>query len=90
MNDVRNGRLSTEIVSGGSHRPDELPEQASRGAALLGTLAWVGLLGWLAVVSPWMLVFVVGLALSIMLHELGHFWTARRSGMKAKIGRAHV
>ncbi|MFZ9629038.1 MAG: M50 family metallopeptidase [Ilumatobacteraceae bacterium] len=83
MNDDRTTRLSTEIVSGGSHRPDTQPERASRGAAVLGTLAWVALLGWLAVVSPWMLVFVVGLAVSIMLHELGHFWTARRSGMKA-------
>jgi membrane-associated protease RseP (regulator of RpoE activity) len=50
---------------------------------LAGMLGWVGLFVVLAVVSPWMVVFVVGLAISIMLHELGHFWTARRSGMRA-------
>lgn len=83
MTESRVDRLSNEVVSGGSHRPDETPPAPTRSAVLGGALAWAGLLGWLAVASPWMLVFVVGLAVSIMLHELGHFWTARRSGMKA-------
>lgn len=62
-----------------TERPNEA---ASPQAAVLGTLAWLGLFVYLAVVSPWMVVFVVGLAASIMLHEVGHFWTARRSGME--------
>ena len=33
--------------------------------------------------SPWAFVFVVGLLVSIFLHELGHFVTARWTGMKA-------
>ena len=32
--------------------------------------------------NPWMLVFVVGLIISIFLHEFGHYWTARKTGMK--------
>ncbi|MFM7252173.1 MAG: M50 family metallopeptidase [Ilumatobacteraceae bacterium] len=83
MSDSRVERLSNEVVSGGSHRPDDPPAAPTRSAVVIGTLAWVLLLGSLWVSSPWMLVFVAGLAASIMLHELGHFWTARRSGMKA-------
>ena len=33
--------------------------------------------------STWAFVFVVGLLISIFLHELGHFVTARWTGMKA-------
>ncbi|HBQ51964.1 MAG TPA: peptidase, partial [Acidimicrobium sp.] len=32
--------------------------------------------------NPWSLVFVAGLIVSVFLHELGHYLTARRSGMK--------
>jgi len=81
MSDTKFGRLANEVVSGGTQRPAE--PGASLGAAVGGGIAWVALLVYLALVSPWMLVFVIGLAVSIMLHELGHFWTARRSGMKA-------
>ncbi len=42
----------------------------------------VGLLAWLGVKNPWSLLFVVGLIVSVFLHELGHFVSARRSGMK--------
>jgi len=42
----------------------------------------VGLLAWLGVKNPWSLLFVVGLIISVFLHELGHFVSARRSGMK--------
>ncbi len=33
--------------------------------------------------SPWAFVFAIGLLISIFLHELGHFVTARWTGMKA-------
>ena len=36
----------------------------------------------LALWRPWVFVFVVGVLLSIMAHEYGHYFTARRSGMK--------
>ncbi|MBI4885374.1 MAG: RIP metalloprotease [Actinobacteria bacterium] len=75
-------RMKVEVVSGGT-QADEPPERASRDTMIIGLLAWIGLFTFLAFNSPWSLVFVVGLAISIMLHELGHFWTARRSGMKA-------
>jgi membrane-associated protease RseP (regulator of RpoE activity) len=42
-----------------------------------------GLLVLLLVKSPWAFIFVIGLLISIFLHELGHFMTARWTGMKA-------
>jgi membrane-associated protease RseP (regulator of RpoE activity) len=42
----------------------------------------LSLIIWLGVASPWTFVFVLGLLISVFLHELGHFVTARRSGMK--------
>jgi len=71
-----------EIVSGGTQSA-EVPAKAERSTMIIGSLAWLALFVGLGVWRPWMLVFVFGLAVSIMLHELGHFWTARRSGMKA-------
>jgi membrane-associated protease RseP (regulator of RpoE activity) len=41
------------------------------------------LLGWLAFNNIWTFVFVIGLLISIFLHEVGHFSTARLTGMKA-------
>jgi len=75
-------RMKVEVVSGGTQSA-AVPEQAERSTMIIGTLAWAALFIVLGVISPWMVVFVVGLAISIMLHELGHFWTARKSGMKA-------
>jgi membrane-associated protease RseP (regulator of RpoE activity) len=82
--DARPGRLErmkVEVVSGGTQSV-ETPEHADRETMIIGLLAWVGLFTFLAFNSPWSLVFVVGLIVSVMLHEFGHFWTARRSGMK--------
>jgi hypothetical protein len=42
----------------------------------------VGLLAWVAASNPWMLVFIVGLLVCVFLHEMGHFATARLTGMK--------
>src|SRR5689334_24621732 len=56
----------------------------ARGATrFLGPLALVGLLGllwWYG--GPTMVVVVLALILSIVLHELGHFLTAKKAGMK--------
>ena len=51
-------------------------ESGLRLAALVGVLIWVGF------TSPWTLVVILALVLMIFLHELGHFLTARRAGMK--------
>lgn len=45
-------------------------------AALLGVLAFVGFR------NPWLLVVIVALLVMITLHELGHYLTAKRAGMK--------
>jgi len=50
--------------------------------SVLGFGGLLGLLVWLGAVNPWMLVFVIGIVVSVVLHEVGHFVTARRSGMK--------
>ncbi|HAP77501.1 MAG TPA: hypothetical protein DCR14_15650 [Acidimicrobiaceae bacterium] len=75
-------RMKVEVVSGGT-QAEEPPAEADRTTKIVGIASWIGLFAVLAFVSPWILVFVVGLAVSIILHELGHFWTARKSGMKA-------
>jgi membrane-associated protease RseP (regulator of RpoE activity) len=52
-----------------------------RGA--IGVAAIVALFGVLAIFSIWWLVFALGLLIMIFFHELGHFSTARWTGMKA-------
>ena len=52
-----------------------------RGAAGVGAI--VLLFAWLGVMNAWWLVFAVGVLISIFLHEVGHFATARWTGMKA-------
>jgi len=74
--------IKTEVVSGGTQSA-EVDPVADPMTAVLGIAAWIGLFVVLGITSPWALVFVLGIAVSIMLHELGHFWTARKSGMKA-------
>ncbi len=74
-------RMKVEVVSGGTQAPEEVPK-ATLQTTLLGALAWVALFVLLFISSPWRLVFVIGLLISVMLHELGHYWTARKSGMK--------
>lgn len=79
--ETRFDRLANEVVSGGTQRePDGQPTMLT---TVGGALAWVALFGVLWYFSPWYVVFAVGLAVSIVLHEFGHFWTARRSGMRA-------
>jgi membrane-associated protease RseP (regulator of RpoE activity) len=41
-----------------------------------------GLFVWLYSLSGWWFIFVVGIVISIFLHELGHFLTAKWTGMK--------
>ncbi|HTH04295.1 MAG TPA: site-2 protease family protein, partial [Ilumatobacteraceae bacterium] len=79
---TRYERFQNEMAAGGSvaeNTPDEQPELWVQ---IVGIGAWIALFGVLAIASPWVLVFVIGLLISIFLHEVGHFVTARRSGMK--------
>ena len=69
-----------EIAAGGA--VDDGEGRSSLQGRAIG-FVMVGLLVFLAVRSPWTFVFVVGLLVSVFLHEVGHFWTARRTGMKA-------
>jgi membrane-associated protease RseP (regulator of RpoE activity) len=79
--DSRFDRMTNEIVSGGTQR--EAPAEATRLAMVLGLSIWAVLLGVLLWFKPWSFVFVVGIIVSVTLHEFGHFYTARKSGMKA-------
>jgi membrane-associated protease RseP (regulator of RpoE activity) len=76
-------RFKNEMVAGGSvhEQPDDELAGGWRGA--LGVAAIIGLLVWLAAVNIWWFVFVVGVLLAVFMHELGHFITARWTGMRA-------
>ena len=68
-------------MAAGGDTQDLVEEPATRGGTV-SLIAVLALVVWLAMRNPWMLVFVVGLIVSIFLHELGHYWTARKTGMK--------
>jgi len=77
------GRFTSEVMAGGSvvEKADDELVGGWRGA--IGVLSIVALIGVLGLFSIWWLVFVVGVLVAIFLHELGHFSTARWTGMKA-------
>ena len=72
-------KLRSEMVAGGAV---ESTPPADRTTAVIGGVVIVGLLAWLGFTNPWMLVFVVGILISIFLHEVGHYATAKWAGMK--------
>lgn len=74
-------RVRQEVVVGGG--ADAAPDAPSTSRAVVSALVIGSLLVWLGLKNVWTLVFVAGLLLSIFLHEVGHFVTARRTGMKA-------
>ncbi len=73
-------KIRGEVLAGGALGEEDAPVGGWRAAVGLAVI--LGLLVALAIASPWIFVFVVGLLASIFLHEVGHFVTARRSGMK--------
>ena len=73
-------KFRNEIAAGGA--TDTQQNQNNKLTSVVTALIVIGLLAWLGVKNPWSLVFVAGLIVSVFLHEVGHFWTARRSGMK--------
>jgi membrane-associated protease RseP (regulator of RpoE activity) len=76
-------KVKSEIVAGGAvtERGDDELAGGWRGA--LSMLAIAGLFALLAVINIWWFIFVVGIVISIFLHEMGHFVTAKWTGMKA-------
>lgn len=74
-------RKFREQMAAGGDTQDLAEEPANRGGTV-SLIAVLALVVWLAMRNPWMLVFVVGLIISIFLHEFGHYWTARKTGMK--------
>lgn len=74
-------KFRNEIAAGGAVEDQDV---VKNNAATTWTtvVVVVGLLAWLGVKNPWSLLFVFGLIISVFLHELGHFVSARRSGMK--------
>jgi membrane-associated protease RseP (regulator of RpoE activity) len=74
-------KFKQEVVSGGTQR--EIDPNAAAPNVAGGVLVWVLMFALIYWYSPWAFVFAVALALSIIAHEFGHYWTARRSGMKA-------
>ena len=79
----RHGRFTSEVMAGGSvvEKADDELVGGWRGAAGIGAV--VLLFVWLGLMNGWWLVFAVGVLASIFLHEVGHFVTARWTGMKA-------
>ena len=79
----RTGRLANEVMAGGSVVEKDDDELVGGVRGLVGVIGVVALIGVLGLFNIWWLVFVVGVLISIFLHELGHYMTARWTGMKA-------
>ncbi len=75
-------KFRNEVMAGGTDKPDA-DATAGGPTAVIGLAVILGLLALLFVSSRWAFLFVVGLLISVFLHELGHFVTARWTGMKA-------
>ena len=73
-------RFRSEIAAGGAV-DESISPMATRNGKITG-IAMIALLGFLATKSPWTFLFVVGLLFSVFMHELGHYSTARLTGMK--------
>jgi hypothetical protein len=72
-------RFRSEMVAGGAVGESDTVSGAQ---GLFGIAVIIGLLVWLGIANIWMLVFVIGILISVLLHEFGHFITARMAGMK--------
>lgn len=80
---TRSEKIKSELMAGGAvteHGDDELAG-GWRGALSMASIG--ALFVALAMMNIWWFVFVVGVVISIFLHELGHFATAKWTGMKA-------
>ena len=69
-------------MAGGAVSERGEDELAGGWKGLASMAAILALFVWLAFVNVWIFVFVVGVVISIFLHEAGHYLTARWTGMK--------
>lgn len=76
----RDEMMAGGAVNEGAEDPDR--NRSLRTRAILAGVVILGLLVWLGVSNIWSLVLVIGLLISIFLHEVGHFVTAGWAGMK--------
>lgn len=79
----RHGRFTSEMMAGGSVVEKDDDELVGGWRGGLGVAIVVGLFVLLAVANVWWFVFAMGILAAIFLHELGHYLTARWTGMKA-------
>ncbi len=77
------GRFTSEVMAGGSVVEKDDDELVGGWRGALGVIGVMALIGILGLFSIWWLIFAVGLLFAIFMHELGHFVTARWTGMKA-------
>ena len=73
-------KFRAEVAAGGAV-DEAVSPMATRNGKAVGFIM-IALLAYLAIKNPWIFVFVVGLLISVFLHEVGHFSTARLTGMK--------
>jgi len=76
-------KFRNEVLAGGASEQPDVDDTAGGTRAVLGIGVIVALLGLLAVWNAWAFLFVVLLLGCIFLHEVGHFVTAKWTGMKA-------
>jgi membrane-associated protease RseP (regulator of RpoE activity) len=76
-------KFRNEVLAGGASEHPEGDDLAGGPRAVIGIVSILVLLALIGIASPWALVFVLGLIVCIFLHEVGHFVTARWTGMKA-------
>ena len=79
----RHGKFTSEVMAGGSVVEKTEDELVGGWRGALGVAAVVGLFVLLALANVWWFVFAMGILVAIFLHELGHYLTARWTGMKA-------
>ena len=75
-------RLRDELVGGGGDPTVNSGDKVPLSTSIVGIGVIVAPLAWLGVNNVWTLVFVLGLIISVFFHEVGHFSTARLTGMK--------
>ncbi len=80
---TRSEKIKSEVMAGGAVVENDDDELAGGWRGAISMLIIAALFAWLAVANIWWFVFVVGVVIAIFLHELGHFVTARWTGMKA-------
>lgn len=79
----RVAKAKSEIMAGGAVTENLTDDELAGGwKGALSMLSIAALFAWLSFANFWIFVFVVGVVISIFLHELGHYLTARWTGMK--------